>query len=52
MRPTGPMTAMRCPPLDAAFSELFGREVAALWASTALASNCLALVPLSSRMAG
>jgi threonine aldolase len=29
--------------LDQAFSELFGREVAALWVSTGTAANCLAL---------
>ena len=29
--------------LDEAFSELFGREVAALWVATGTAANCLAL---------
>ena len=33
--------------LDAAFSELFEREVAVLWVSTGTAANCLALASLS-----
>ena len=32
--------------LDAAFSDLFGREVAALWVATGTAANCLALAAL------
>jgi threonine aldolase len=32
--------------LDEAFSELFGREVAALWAATGTAANCLALATM------
>ena len=32
--------------LDEAFSELFGREVAALWVATGTAANCLALATL------
>lgn len=32
--------------LDAAFGELFGREVAVLWAATGTAANCLALATL------
>jgi threonine aldolase len=32
--------------LDAAFSELFGRECAALWAGTGTAANCLALATM------
>jgi threonine aldolase len=32
--------------LDAAFSELFGREVAALWVATGTAANCLALAAM------
>lgn len=32
--------------LDAAFSELFGREVAALWVATGTAANCLALATM------
>jgi threonine aldolase len=32
--------------LDGAFSELFGREVRALWVSTGTAANCLALAAL------
>jgi threonine aldolase len=32
--------------LDAAFSDLFEREVKALWVSTGTAANCLALAPL------
>ena len=32
--------------LDEAFSELFGREVAALWVATGTAANCLALATM------
>jgi threonine aldolase len=32
--------------LDAAFSELFGREAAALWVATGTAANCLALATM------
>ena len=32
--------------LDAAFSELFGREVAVLWVATGTSANCLALASL------
>ena len=32
--------------MDAAFSDLFGREVAALWVATGTAANCLALAEL------
>ena len=32
--------------LDGAFSELFGREVAALWVATGTAANCLALATM------
>jgi threonine aldolase len=32
--------------MDEAFSELFGREVAALWVATGTAANCLALATL------
>src|SRR6476661_4540209 len=32
--------------LDGAFSQLFGREVRALWVSTGTAANCLALAAL------
>jgi threonine aldolase len=32
--------------LDAAFSELFGRECAALWVATGTAANCLALASM------
>lgn len=32
--------------LDAAFSELFGREVAAIWAASGTAANCLALTTM------
>ncbi len=32
--------------LDAAFGELFGREVAVLWAATGTAANCLALATM------
>lgn len=32
--------------LDAAFSDLFGRDVAALWVATGTAANCLALATL------
>jgi threonine aldolase len=32
--------------LDEAFSELFGREVAALWVATGTAANCLALAAM------
>lgn len=32
--------------LDARFSELFGREVAALWVATGTAANCLALATM------
>jgi threonine aldolase len=32
--------------LDAAFSDLFGRECAALWVATGTASNCLALATM------
>ena len=32
--------------LDAAFSELFGKECAALWVATGTASNCLALATM------
>ncbi|MEM6586262.1 MAG: beta-eliminating lyase-related protein, partial [Pseudomonadota bacterium] len=32
--------------LDAAFSDLFGRECAALWVATGTAANCLALATM------
>ena len=32
--------------LDAAFGDLFGRDVAVLWAATGTAANCLALASM------